>query len=131
MTNQIYTNKELRNFGLLFGILFPIIIGLLIPLLYKHDFRFWTFIISFPILIIALTSPKLLKYPHLMWLRFGDFLGFVNSHIILGLIFLIVLLPISLLMKLFRYDPLASNKSQNNSYKKLRLDKRIDLTRIF
>ena len=61
----------------------------------------------------------------------GHALGWINSHIILGLVFLIVLQPIALIMRVFGYDPLRRKQGENNSYREKKEDQKVDLTRIF
>ena len=41
----------------------------------------------------------------------GKALGWINSRIILGLVFIIVLQPIAFIMKSFGYDPLKLKKA--------------------
>ena len=64
-------------------------------------------------------------------MKLGFFLGFINSHIILGLVFYIMLIPIAIIMKLIGYDPLKKNLNGLNSFKEYRQSNKIDLTRIF
>ena len=61
----------------------------------------------------------------------GHSLGWINSRIVLGLIFLVVLQPIALIMKVVGYDPLREKKTKKDSYREKRSDQKIDLTRIF
>ena len=89
---KIPTNKQLREFGILIGILFPLFIGWLIPLFHGHSFKTWTILISLPSVLIGTLSPKTLLYPYKGWMKIGNFLGFINSHIILGLVFIFVLI---------------------------------------
>jgi len=107
MKNKVL-KKDLRNFGFLIGLFFPIIIGWLLAALTGHDFRLWTLWISFPSIILAIFMPRLLFYPYQLWMKFGYLLGWINSRIILGLIFFIILIPISFFMKLFGYYPLKN-----------------------
>ena len=67
-------------------------------------------------------------------MKLGFVLGWVNSRIILGIIFIFVLLPIALIMKLSGYDPLNKNKNKNfyeKSFRENRKQNKIDLRRIF
>ena len=64
-------------------------------------------------------------------MKLGKILGWINSHLILGLIFIIVLQPTALVMKFFGYDPLRLKKTKTNSYREIRKDVTIDLKRIF
>ena len=125
------SEKQLREFGLLFGIGFPIIIGWVIPEIRGHAFRAWTLCLGIPALITGITKPSLLKYPYKGWIIIGHTLGWINSRVILGIIFIIVLQPIALIMKLFGYDPLRQKEKGNESYRENIKDKSIDLTRIF
>ena len=128
---EIISNKRLREFGLLIGFGFPLLIGWLIPVLTGHGFRIWTLWIGFPGLLIGLTSPRLLYYPYKFWMKLGVILGWVNSRIILGLVFIIVLLPISFTMRLIGYDPLRTKRKGEKTYREKRKEHPTDLTRIF
>ena len=128
---EFISKKKLREFSILFGLALPIFIGWLIPLFTGHDFRIWTLFISLPILIIGNIKPNLLFYPYIFWIKLGFVLGWVNSRIILGIIFFLILFPIAFIMKLFNYDPLQRGKNSKESYKEIKKGYNIDLTRIF
>ena len=84
-----------------------------------------------PALIIGITSPRLLYYPYQVWVALGEALGWINSRIILGLVFLIILQPIAFVMRLIGYDPLRNRRKGEKSYRENRKDHQVDLTRIF
>ena len=128
---EIISKKQLREFGLLIGFGFPLLIGWLIPALTGHGFRAWTLWVGFLGLLIGLTSPCLLYYPYKFWMKLGVILGWVNSRIILGLVFIIVLLPISFVMRLIGYDPLRIKKKGEKTYRENRKGHQTDLKRIF
>ena len=128
---EIISKKQLREFGLLIGFGFPILIGWLIPLLFEHHFRTWTLWIGVPGLLVGLTAPRLLYYPYKGWMALGHVLGWINSHIILGLVFIFVLQPIAYIMRLKGYDPLRSKRKGEKTYRENRKDYNIDLNRIF
>ena len=64
-------------------------------------------------------------------MKLGYILGWVNSKIILGLVYLLVLLPIALIMKIFGYDPLKEKKNNQLSFRENIEDKEVDLRKIF
>ena len=64
---------------------------------------FW---LGVPGLILGLTAPSLLLYPYKAWMAIGHSLGWLNSKLILGVVFLFVLQPIALVMRIAGYDPL-------------------------
>ena len=125
------SKKQLQKFSYLIGLGLPIIIGWIVPLILGHHFRTWTLYVSVPILILGIVKPMLLLYPYKAWMSLGHVLGWVNSRLILGLVFLIILQPIALIMKFFNYDPLKKRKSSVKSYRESKLNHHVDLTRIF
>ena len=128
---EIISKKELREFGLLIGFGFPILIGWLLPSLFGHQFRIWTLWIGGPGLIIGLTTPRLLYYPYKGWMVLGHILGWINSQIILGLVFIFVLQPIAYIMRLTGYDPLRTKRKGEKTYRENSQKHQTDLTRIF
>ena len=128
---EIISKKQLREFGLLIGFGFPILLGWLIPALTGHGFREWTLWVGFIGLTVGITSPRLLYYPYKFWMKLGVLLGWINSHIILGLVFILVLQPIAYIMRLTGYDPLRRRRKGEKTYRENRKDHQTDLTRIF
>ena len=130
MKNHI-PKKTLREFGFLVGFIFPFLIGWIFPLIGGHSFRTWTLFISVPSIILAFTKPILLLYPYKAWMKLGHVLGWVNSRIILGLVFLIVLQPIALVMKILGHDPLRTKKFAQESYREIKTNHKVNLKKIF
>ena len=125
------SKKQLRDFGILLGFGFPLLIGWVIPLIGGHSFRTWTLWIGIPSLILAFLKPRLLFFPFQGWMKLGNILGWINSRLILGLVFIVILQPIAIFMRCFGYDPLRIKKNIKHSFRE---DKRyhvVDLTRIF
>ena len=130
MKNHI-PQKTLREFGFLIGFIFPFLIGWILPLIEDHSFRTWTLFISIPSIIFAITKPGLLLHPYKAWMKLGYILGWLNSRIILGLVFLIVLQPIALIMRIFGHDPLKTKKLTQKSYREIKTNQKINLKKIF
>ena len=128
---KYYSNKILREFGFLVGIGIPALVGLIIPFLGGNSFRYWTLWIGPPLLFIAIFKPTYLYYPYKFWMKLGHVLGWINSRVILGLVFIVVLQPIAFVMKLFGYDPLRKKKEKENTYREIRSNHEIDLRKIF
>ena len=129
--NHLITNKELRKFGLIVGIIFPLLLGLIIPFIRGYSFAEWTLFVGIPLLITGILKPGLLKLPYEIWISLGHYLGWINSRLILGLVFIFVLQPISIVMRFFRYDPLRKKRVGKKSYRENVEDRIIDLNRIF
>ncbi len=125
------SRKILREFGFLISFTFPILIGWLLPAIGGHSFRVWTLWVSFSSLIVTIIKPLLLFYPYKAWIKIRDILEWLNSHIILGLFFISILIPISIVMKIFGYDPLRNKKSNQKSYREIKVDYMVNLKKIF
>ena len=94
------SRKKLREFGLLLGFTIPFLFGFLLPAFSAHVFKIWTIWAGVVFLTFSVANPNLLLYPYRVWMFIGYFLGLINSRIILGVVFLVVLLPILVLMRL-------------------------------
>ena len=125
------SKKKLREFGILIFLGFPIFIGFLIPIITGHSFRSWTLIVSIPFGILAFLKPKCLYSPYKAWMKIGLCLGWINSRLILSLVFILVLQPIALVIRLIGYDPLNLKKNTEKSYRKIRSKSVVDLKKIF
>ena len=125
------TKRQLREFGILIGVGFPLLIGYLIPAITGHGFREWTLWIGIPGMIIGLVSPRLLLHPYKGWMVLGNILGWFNSYLVLGLVFILVLLPIALIMRLTGYDPLRKKSKDKKTYRENKQNHQTDITRIF
>tara|TARA_B100001109_G_C18568241_1_gene337498 strand:+ start:34 stop:426 length:393 start_codon:yes stop_codon:yes gene_type:complete len=119
MKDYISRKKKLREFGILISIVFTLFIGWLFPLITGNLFMKWTFWISIPLLIFGIFKPVFLLFPYIACIKTGDILASISSRIILGSVFFFMLLPIALIMKIFKYDPLRTRKYNLNSYKEL------------
>ena len=128
---ETISKKQLREFGILIGFGFPLLIGWLIPAITGHVFRSWTIWVGVPGLIIGLKLPLLLYYPYKVWMAIGHALGWINSHVILGLVFIIILQPLAYIMRLTGYDPLKRRRKGEKTYRENRQGHKTDLTRIF
>ena len=82
-----------RSFGIVFFIVFLLIA--LYPLLKDNDLRIWSLVISFIFLILGLINSKILTPLNRLWFKFGLLLGKFISPIIMGIIFFIVVTPVS------------------------------------
>ena len=128
---ETISKKQLLKFGLLIGFGFPLLIGWLFPVFTGHGFRLWTLWVGLPALILGLISPRLLFYPYKSWILLGHALGWVNSKIILGLVFIVILQPIAFVMFFTGYDPLRRRRKGEKTYRENPKNQKLDFTRIF
>ena len=62
-------------------------------------------------------KPEKLKFLAFHWEKFGFFLGFFFSPIILSMVYVITIIPINIVIRLFRIDLIKQKKfSVKNTY---------------
>ncbi|HLI64215.1 MAG TPA: SxtJ family membrane protein, partial [Terriglobales bacterium] len=86
-TANVQVNKELRHFGLLAGALIAAMFGGLIPWLRGHRCPAWPWAVGAVLIGCGAIYPQLLKYPFAIWTSAGKFLGWLNTRLILGVLF--------------------------------------------
>jgi Saxitoxin biosynthesis operon protein SxtJ len=95
------SNRELRNFGFVIGGLLVAVFGLLIPLLHRRPLPWWPWAPATLLVMAALIRPSLLHYFYLGWSRLGFVLGWLNTRLILGCLFYVVITPVGVLARIF------------------------------
>ncbi|MGH8012886.1 MAG: SxtJ family membrane protein [Candidatus Binataceae bacterium] len=121
------SRSELRNFGLLLGALFALIFGAL-PLIRGRATPLWPWVVAALLWAGAMLAPASLRLLHRGWTRLGLALGWVNTRVILSLLFALSIIPVGLLMRLLgrdrmgrKFDPalesyrIAANPRANSS----------------
>jgi len=131
MSHPSVSKQQLREFGVLLGVVFPVVFGWIIPAFKAHAAPLWPFVIGIPCLVLGLLAPRALALPYQGWMRLGHALGWVNGHLILGAVFLLVLQPIAAVMRLAGYDPLRRRRASLQTYREQPKQNSVDLTRIF
>ena len=117
-TRPIATLKEIRSFGLVFSLLVVLIFAGLMPWLFDQPISVWPFVIGTITLLLALLAPSTLRPFHSLFIKLGTLLGFINTRILLFIIFFGLFLPVSIVMWLVRRDILGRKPSTVDSYRK-------------
>ncbi len=103
---QAAVAKQLRSFGLLVGGIFAGI-GLWPVLFRSEDLRLWALIFAGLFVTLALVRPKSLGSVYQVWMAIGYALGWLNTKVILVVIFYGLFTPLGLVMRLFGRDLLC------------------------
>jgi hypothetical protein len=98
------TARELRSFGLIVGAGFGLI-GVW-PLLRGGEPRWVAAGLACSLVLIAFIWPAILRLPFRGWMALGHVLGWVNTRVILGVLFFTVVFMTSLLLRLLGKDPM-------------------------
>jgi len=107
MTSTQVTKKELREFGLIFGAILVVLFGLLLPWVFEKAFPLWPWWVFAVTGSLALIFPMGLQPFFKLWMLFGGVMGWINTRLILGIVFYLVFVPFGLVMKLLGKDPLS------------------------
>ena len=91
---------SLRSFGLTFAVVFAII-GFL-PVIFHHTGpRWWALGVAAAFLVVTFVAPGALKPLNQLWFQLGMMLHKIVNPIVLGLLFIVVISPIALVLRLF------------------------------
>ena len=103
--NQSMSPGELRKFGLITGGMLILFFDILIPWIWGFAMPLWPLVVAGVLAAMALIYPRSLGPVYTVWMRFADVLGWINTRIILGVIFFLIFFPFGMLMRLFN-DPM-------------------------
>jgi len=120
MSHDIQTldARGYRKFGLTTGAIIIVLFGLLIPWLFGLNFVKWPWILGGVLMLWGLLAPTTLKPVYVGWMKFGNVMNWINTRIILGILFYLIFLPIGAVMRLFGKDPMQRKlDSQLSSYR--------------
>jgi hypothetical protein len=66
------------------------------------------------LVVLGLAAPTMLRVPNRAWWRIAQVLGWINSRIILGLFFVVVITPAGLMMRALGRNPLHGRSGPTN-----------------
>ncbi len=92
------TTKDLRNFGLMVGTVFTVI-GLWPLVVHGDQVRLWALVPGLVLILLGLIWPPALRLIYRGWMAIGLVLGWINTRIILGIIFYGLMTPVGLFMR--------------------------------
>mgnify|MGYP001565608280 CR=1 FL=1 len=112
MMDKLNLDKgALKKFGITMGSAF-FIITIIILIRHKHSV-IPASIISITFLILAFTLPALLKPVYILWMKLAFVMGWINTRLILCMLFYLLFAPMGLVMRLFKVD-LLDRKIEKN-----------------
>ncbi|WP_100641068.1 SxtJ family membrane protein [Alteromonas facilis] len=108
--------KALRQFALQMGIAFPVIFAVVLPWLFDDPIPLWPFAITFVLFAAATILPVLLYPAYVMWIFVASILGWMNTQLILALVFFLLILPLGLVLRVTGKLSYRDKQSNNDSY---------------
>ena len=111
--NQHATVKELRSFGLLVGGVFAII-GLWPVLVRNEPIRLWAIGLGGGLIVLGSVFPTVLAPIHKAWMWVGHVLGWINTRILLGIVFYGLVTPTGIIFRLMGKDTMRQAFSEGS-----------------
>lgn len=118
---KIVTNRELKSFAFTMSWAIPCLFTLFLPWIFDKGINWWPLVISTILMILYFTYPKGIFPIYRGWMTIASVLGWVNTRVILALIFYLIIFPIGILLRIFGKLQYRSSENPNQqSYWKLR-----------
>ena len=112
--DQAATRKELRQFGLMVGAVFTVI-GLW-PLVFRGEpLRLWAIGTGGLLIACGGILPQLLAPIHKGWMWVGHIMGWINTRILLGIVFYALVTPIGLVFRLMGKDTMRQAFAESST----------------
>ena len=124
-----YPIKKCKGFGYTFGAVF-----LAITFYFFFKFESFKLFLSISLCFFLLTFffPACFKLPAFLWEKFGLLLGRFFSPIILALVYVVTILPVNLVLRIFSIDLLSKKiNKKTNSYWVKKLDDKVNFRNQF
>ncbi|MDO9069106.1 MAG: SxtJ family membrane protein [Deltaproteobacteria bacterium] len=99
------TGSSDRTFGLVFSAVFALLACA--PLWAGERIRYWALAVSAAFLLASLIAPSSLSGLNRLWTKLGRLMHRFVSPVALAVLFFAVLTPYSIIMRIFRKDPLC------------------------
>ena len=114
----MFFKKHFKDKNFQFGLLLSIVFILIFfyKLLYLNTLSINFLLTSIIFLTFTIFFSKVFFYPLKLWIKFGFFLGLIVTPLFLTLVYILTIIPISLLLRIFNYDILKMKKSNHQSY---------------
>ena len=103
---ETITIKKLRSFGLIVGGVFALI-GVWPAALHGAAPRWWIVAVAMGFLLPAVIFPGALFWPYKGWMAFGQTMGWINTRILLGIVFYAVVTPLGIVRAWLGKDPMG------------------------
>jgi len=110
-------SKGLRKFGITTAIIIAVLFGVIFPYLFDQSISIIPWSIFAVLILWALIIPKSLNPIYHIWMKIGLVLGWINTRIILGAVFYLIITPIGLFVRLIGKNPLNKPMPMMDSYR--------------
>jgi len=108
--------QEYRKFGMIMALMVALFFGGLLPWIFTWEYSIIPWFISASLLGLALLAPKALIILYKPWMYLGNILAYINTRVILAIVFFGVFVPIALILKIMNKNPIRTKIYKQSSY---------------
>jgi hypothetical protein len=105
MRTEKVSKQQLRSFGLIVATGFALI-ALWPAVFHGQKPRIWALALAATLAVFAGIAPVMLRPVHRWWMAIGEVLGWVNTRVILGIVYYILIVPIGAIRRMRAIDPM-------------------------
>ena len=111
-------NAGLRQFAITTGGVIALLFGIAFPWLFERGYPLWPWLIFAALTVWGVVASNTIRPVYFGWMKFALVLSKITTPIILGIVFVVVFIPVSLIFRLLGKDPMRrKGKKMSESYK--------------
>ncbi|MCU7554250.1 SxtJ family membrane protein [Alteromonas sp. ASW11-19] len=95
-------HQALRHFGLGMALVITMVFCVLLPWLFATPSPWWLAVVVLPLTVSAIFFPVAVYPVYRLWMVFASVMNYLNTRLLLGLVFFVVITPIGITLRLFR-----------------------------
>jgi len=111
MLDKNLSPKQLKKIANIFAIIFLLIA--FYPNFFTYPQKPWAFFSAIIFFLSGNLYPQIWQKPYLYWMKIGQILAFINTKILLFLVFFFIITPLSFFMKIFQKNSLYQKYPKN------------------
>ena len=109
--------RGLRQFGLTTGAIVATLFGIVLPYVFDRPWPIWPWIVFAILAAWGAIAPSSLRPVYRGWMRIGILIGKVTTPIILTLVFVVAIIPTSLVLRILGKDMMHRKFNESLSYR--------------
>jgi len=106
MREQYREKLQLRYFGWIMTGFFPVVFGMVLPWLWSLPWPYWPWVVAGIFGALAWLHPLALKKVYACWMGLAHALAWINTRLILGVVFVLIFIPLGVGLRLLGRDTL-------------------------
>jgi len=111
--NNAMEARQLQQFGWLMTGFFPLVFGIFLPWLWLLPWPRWPWAVAVIFGALAWLYPLALRKVYACWMGLAHVLAWINTRVVLGVVFVLIFIPLGVGMRLLGRDTLQKKWNAN------------------